>query len=255
MVDERADRTLHLDGLANARDLGGLRRIGGGVTPRGVFVRSENVDRLSPAGWDAIEAAGIRTVVDLRRPGEREGDRSRRPAWVTTVAVDLDGTENHEFWQGYWDSGLVGTALYYLPHLRAMPERAVAALGAIVSAPPGGVLFHCMGGPDRTGMIAMLLLAAVDVDPAEIIDDYLETIRRGDLRAAAANTSNDEAELEALCHRHGTSTRDAFADALHELDLAGVLGDGGMSVENRRALSTWRGAIPDSGLGTASSLT
>jgi hypothetical protein len=153
------ERTLRLDGLANARDLGGLRRTAGGLTPRGVFFRSENVDWLSPAGWDAARAAGIRTVVDLRQPGERQHDRGVRPAWVTTLAVDLDGLDNDAFWADYWDNGLVGTALYYLPHLRAMPERAVAALTAIVSAPPGGVLFHCMGGRDRTGLIAMLLLA------------------------------------------------------------------------------------------------
>jgi len=32
-----------------------------------------------------------------------------------------------------------------------------------------------MGGRDRTGPIALLLLAAVDVAPTEIVDDYLET--------------------------------------------------------------------------------
>ena len=45
------------------------------------------------------------------------------PSWVTTVAVDLDGLENKRFWKGYWDNGLVGTALYFLPHLEAMSER------------------------------------------------------------------------------------------------------------------------------------
>ena len=102
--------------------------------------------------------AGIRTVVDLRQPGERAADTSRRPNWLTTVAVDLDGLENQEFWSDYWDNGLVGTALYFLPHLAAMPERSGAALSALVTARPGGVLFHCIGGRDRTGMIAMLLL-------------------------------------------------------------------------------------------------
>ena len=47
-----------------------------------------------------------------------------RPDWLVTTQVDLDGLENHEFWSGYWDNGLVGTARYFLPHLAAMPERA-----------------------------------------------------------------------------------------------------------------------------------
>ncbi|TFD76983.1 tyrosine-protein phosphatase [Cryobacterium fucosi] len=43
-------RTLHVEGLVNARDLGGLPRRNGTPTPRGVFFRSENVDWVSPAG-------------------------------------------------------------------------------------------------------------------------------------------------------------------------------------------------------------
>ncbi|WP_298442681.1 tyrosine-protein phosphatase, partial [Ferrimicrobium sp.] len=65
------ERALRVDGLVNARDLGGLRRRNGSFTPRGVFFRSENVDRVSEAGWDQIWEAGIRTVVDLRQPSER----------------------------------------------------------------------------------------------------------------------------------------------------------------------------------------
>jgi protein-tyrosine phosphatase len=243
MVEERVDRTLELDGLANARDLGGLRRADGQLTPRGVFFRSDNVDRLSPSGWDAAYDAGIRTIVDLRQPRERERDTSDRPPWTTTVTVDLDGLDNREFWADFWDNGLVGTALYYLPHLQAMPERSVAALRAIVTAPPGGVLFHCMGGRDRTGMIAMLLLVAADVQPNEIIDDYLETVRRGELRAASDNRVNNEAMLDALCQRHRSTTVAAFVDALHGLDLARVLISGGLSAEDQRALTTWRGSL------------
>ncbi|HZC54161.1 MAG TPA: tyrosine-protein phosphatase, partial [Mycobacterium sp.] len=171
--------TGHIDGLVNARDLGGRRRRDGTLTPYRTFYRSENVDRLTAAGWRQAASAGIRTVVDLRQPAERAHDIATRPDWVTTVDVDLDGLGNQAFWQDYWDNGLVGTALYYLPHLAAMPERAGAALTAIVTAAPGGVLFHCMGGRDRTGMIAMLLLAAADVEPDDIVDDYLETVRLG----------------------------------------------------------------------------
>jgi len=37
-------RSIDVDGLVNARDLGGLRRRDGAVTPQGVFFRSENID-------------------------------------------------------------------------------------------------------------------------------------------------------------------------------------------------------------------
>jgi protein tyrosine/serine phosphatase len=183
-----------------ARDLGGRRRLDGPSTPRGVFFRSDNVDWLSPDAWDELHAAGVRTIVDLRQQWERSRDVSTRPDWVTTVAVDLDGLDNQEFWKDYWDTGLAGTPAYYLPHLEAMPERAVRALSAIVSARPGAVLFHCMSGRDRTGLVAMLLLAAIEVEPDEIVDDYLETAGRND-----------------------PSIEAAFRAALESLDLSRVL--------------------------------
>ena len=233
-----------MEGLVNVRDLGGLRRRDGSRMPHGVFYRSENVDWVTPAGWDALHAEGIRTLVDLRQPAERAKDSTARPDWLTVRCVDLDGLENTDFWKDYWDNGLVGTAMYYLPHVAAMPERAGAALSAIVTAPPGGVLFHCMGGRDRTGMIAMLLLAAADVEPEEIVDDYMETVRRGDVRAASANRNNDEAEIDEFCRGYGTTTEGAFRDALGGLDLDALLSAARFGAADRESLVTWRGTIP-----------
>lgn len=237
-------RTVVVDGLINARDLGGLRRRDGTSTPRGVFYRSENIDSVTARGWEQLCSEGVRTVVDLRQPGERQSDTHRRPSWLRTVEVDLDGLDNQEFWRDYWTNGLVGTALYFLPHMAAMPERAGAALAAIVGAPAGGVLFHCMGGRDRTGMIAMLLLLAAHVDHEEIVEDYLETVRLGDARAAAANQKNFEPEIEALCRQYGTTTEGAFRAVLDEVDLSSLLARTGLTEAERHALITWRGALP-----------
>ena len=240
---DATDRIVYVDGLVNARDLGGLRRTDGGITPRGVFFRSESVDRIPTTGWCQIEDLGIRTVVDLRQPGERASDRGSRPGWLHTASVDLDGRENEAFWRDYWDNGLMATALYYLPHLRAMPERACAALSAIVSAPPGGVLFHCMGGRDRTGLISLLLLCAGGVEPDEIVDDYVETVRRGELRAISENRHDTEPEIELLCQSHDTTTEQAFRMALAALDVEQVMSEGGMSLDDRLALVSWRGRL------------
>ncbi|GAA5197151.1 tyrosine-protein phosphatase [Arthrobacter gyeryongensis] len=242
-----SDRVLQADGLVNARDLGGLRRADGTFTPRGVFFRSENVDWLTPAGWQHLYDAGIRTIVDLRQQRERDTDTQERPGWLTTIHVDLDGLENTEFWADYWDNGLVGTALYFLPHLAAMPERAGAALSSIVNAPSGGVLFHCMGGRDRTGIIAMLLLSAIDVRDEAIVDDYLETVRLGDLRAASSNRNNVEPLLNELCERHGTTTEEAFRAALDGLDLDRFIEEAGLSHNDVAALATWRGNVDNGG--------
>jgi protein-tyrosine phosphatase len=106
------------------------------------------------------------------------------------------------------------------------------------------VLFHCMGGRDRTGMIAMLLLAAADTEPDDIVDDYLETVRLGNMRAVAGNRTIDEPAIEAYCQARGTSTEGAFRTALAGLDLTGVLTAAKVSRRDRLALGTWRGALP-----------
>jgi protein-tyrosine phosphatase len=40
---------------------------------------------MAVAGWAAAWAFGVRTVVDLRDPGEGEPDQEARPAGITTV--------------------------------------------------------------------------------------------------------------------------------------------------------------------------
>lgn len=219
------------------------------MTPSGVFFRSESVEAVTERGWEQLRALRVTTIVDLRQARERARDRNPRPDWLSTRSVDLDGWENQAFWKDYWDNGLVGTALYYTPHLAAMPERAGAALSAILSAPPGGVLFHCQGGRDRTGMIAMLLLAAVGTTQDEIVHDYLETVRRGEIRAAHTGRPNDEPALEAFCRDRGTTTENAFRDALAMLRLEDLLDRSGISRAERFALNSWRGTVlPNAGV-------
>ncbi|MGO4585020.1 tyrosine-protein phosphatase [Arthrobacter sp. 2RAF6] len=239
---ENKVRTLKVEGLVNGRDLGGLRRVDGTVTPRGIFFRSENVDWITGNGWQQVYDAGIRTVVDLRQQRERNTDTRERPGWLTTSHVDLDGLENKEFWADYWDNGLVGAAIYFLPHLAAMPERAGIAMTEVLNAPAGEVLFHCMGGRDRTGLLAMALLHAIGTDPECIVDDYLETVRLGDARAANGERNNAEPRLEELCRQHGTTTEAAFRDALANFDLQTFLDAAELADKDREGLFTWRGA-------------
>jgi hypothetical protein len=129
-----------------------------------------------------------------------------------------------------------------------MPERAGKALSALANAPAGGVLFHCMGGRDRTGLISLLLLAAVDVEADEIVSDYMETVRLGDVRAASAKRNNEEPLLEQLCATRGATTEGAFRDVLRQLDLASFFKAANLDPTAKAAIRTWRGSIAASSL-------
>ena len=175
--------------------------------------------------------------MDLRQDVERGLDTGGRPGWLRSLHIDHDGLENAAFWADHWDNGRAGTSLYYLPHVRAMPERSVAVLEALAFAPTGGVLFHCAAGRDRTGLIAAILLAAADVEQEAIVADYL-------LSTAALDRAAEEARLKAVCSSFGTTTEGAFRAALAGLELSASLN--ALPDKARTAITTWRGALSDS---------
>lgn len=238
------DRTLRADGLYNGRDLGGLPLRGGGTTPSGRFFRSEGVDRLTPDGWRALHDAGIRTIVDLRAPSETTKDTGTRPDWLTTVVVDHDGLDDEpSFWTAYWDTGLVGTPLYYGPHLAELPERTGAALRAIARAEPGGVLFHCAGGRDRTGIVALALLTIAGVEPEAVVADHLVTVENAPALMESIGVPPNEGRIEALCAEHGTTVEGAFRAALDGFDVDRFVGRSGLDADDMEALRTFRAHV------------
>ncbi|MFX6048528.1 tyrosine-protein phosphatase, partial [Acinetobacter baumannii] len=75
--------------------------------------------------------------------------------------------------KGSWKSGgrLGSTPIYYLPHLRKMPERSARVVKAIAEAEPGGVLVHCVSGRDRTGLMVLIVLSLIGVNISDIAED------------------------------------------------------------------------------------
>src|SRR5262249_55586676 len=156
------DRHLPWTGCYNARDLGGLRRTGGGVTRRGTTFRADNPQRLTAEDWRSAADLGIRTVIELRARYETKPDG--RPAAVDSLNIVLDDETDTEFWTR-WDPSLICTPLYYRAFLDRFPHKIAEVCTAIARAKPGGVLYHCAAGRDRTGLISLVLLNLVDVDP------------------------------------------------------------------------------------------
>jgi protein-tyrosine phosphatase len=236
-------RHLDWDGCFNVRDLGRLGASGGRETRWGAVVRADSLDQLTGAGWAAVSEHGVRTVIDLRNEDERAPDEAPRPSGVSTMHVPLDGTDDREFWD-VWESGpQFGTPLYYRPHLDRFPERSVAVIAAIARAEPGGVVFHCVGGRDRAGQIAMLVLAVLGVAPEDIAADYALSGERLRARYAARGEEDEGALLDAFLAGRGTSARAIIIAMLAELDVeahlrAGGLNDGDLAALRARLLSS-----------------
>ena len=217
------ERVLVWEGCANVRDLGGLRTCDGRMTRWGAVVRSDTPARLTATGWSALYAYGIRTIISLRTLGmeEDELDITPRHPDLVTVQVAIEDITDTEFVKQWVNSNLWGTPLYYHDALRRWPERHAAVISAIGQARPGGVLFHCIRGHDRTGIITLLLLALVGVTLDDIIADY--------------ELSPDPFRDELLVREH-SSVRDAMLSALTGLNIDSYLRMGGVSQDDLAAV-------------------
>lgn len=231
---------LDVPGLANARDLGGLPRQDGSVTPHGVFIRSDAPDLVTPEGWDRLRERGVATVVDLRRPEERTPGA---PDDIDVIAVDLDGAER-DFWEPLEADGRWGTPLYYVPHLTDLPHRMAGVLRAIATARPGGILFHCAAGWDRTGLVTMMLLRALDVTTEAARRDYATSFVNAAEMEALRSRSQHAEERRAVLTRFGHTPESAFADAYEWLDLEEWSKSAGLDPDVLLALRTWRSSVP-----------
>ncbi|MBN6035591.1 tyrosine-protein phosphatase [Amycolatopsis sp. 195334CR] len=226
------DRDLRWDGCVNVRDLGGL-----GSIRRGALVRMEEPTRLSEAGWAAAWEYGVRTIVDLRNDDERAPDLALRPAGIEVVRAPLDpiGAPFYEHWVKV--DGL-GSPLHYPALLAEHPELVVAAVRAVATAAPGGVVFHCAGGKDRTGLLALVLLALAGVAPAEIVADYLLTYERMKPRYDELGARDQLTAVRELLAKHSTTIEDSLTSTIRALAMPGFLLDHGLSEADLTALRT-----------------
>lgn len=193
-------RRLELPRLLNARDLGGCPTLDGELTRWRSLVRADDLAQLDAAGLRSLADYGIETVIDLRWRTEAERHPSPVPAalpHIRYLQVSLLTPTESEWRERSADTTKEVWNCVVLERVR-LELRAV--LAAIAAAAPGPLLFHCLAGKDRTGLIAALLLALADVVPEAIAHDY-----------ALSSASLRDGYLERYAHRD----RDEILAALH----------------------------------------
>jgi protein-tyrosine phosphatase len=217
-----SDRVLEWDGCANVRDLGGFRTADGGTTRRGAVVRSDNARRLTDAGWEALVAHGVRTVLDLRWPEELAEDPPRELP-IEAVHVSLFGNLDLDYFKDL-DARVAPLAKAdrvretYLEFLELYRENFAAAIAAVADAAEGGVLVHCAAGKDRTGLIAAFLLRLAGVPEDDVAEDYAESeANLAELTSKWIAEAPDERERERRVKLSSTP-RDAMSGVLAALD-------------------------------------
>jgi protein-tyrosine phosphatase len=161
--------------LLNARDLGGYPTVDGGHTRWRSLLRSDDLAQLTPVGVQALADFGVKTVVDLR--------------WAEEIALNPSPIGAQAPQIRYVHSSLLASTpaqwrelskscekeQWKCVVLEQVPSQLRDTLKVLAAAPAGPLLFHCVAGKDRTGIIAALMLTLADVKPEAIASDYAES--------------------------------------------------------------------------------
>lgn len=148
-------RAITIDGVSNARDLGGIKTVDGKTTKYGVIYRSANVDSVTEKGIKEVRRLGIKTDVDLRG------------AEAATVSP-LKGDVNLIPFNGAYNVGHKAGVDGDIEYRRAFRDE----LKVFADEANYPVLFHCAIGRDRTGTLAGILLAICGVSREDIMRDW-----------------------------------------------------------------------------------
>ena len=178
--DDYSAKIIHLAGAHNLRDIGGHPTIDGYIVKRGIFYRSGSMHELTRASQMELIKYGVRNVVDLRRTIELQQFPN-----VFAESSEVNYMHHNLMGDGYSATGTSVEELvdFYTAILDFRRRQIIDILGVLASLHGSPVVFHCMAGKDRTGILSALLLSIARV-PLEIIaQDYaMSEWLTGDLR-------------------------------------------------------------------------
>jgi len=169
------DRHIVLDGACNVRDLSwpfGTQRQSGMTR----IIRSAHLDGLSEHGRQSLTELRIGVVIDLR--GRAEAAAAPSIEGMKRVHLPIEPTVVAELLKHHTAGTLTASSAVdvmestYRRFIMDHAEIFAQVFEQILTA-ERPVLFHCAAGKDRTGVVAALILTAVDAKPSVIMEDYL----------------------------------------------------------------------------------
>jgi protein-tyrosine phosphatase len=177
---ENFSRSLNLTGATNFRDLGGyVGQEGRSVRWRRLF-RSDHLAALTPTDLAQLASLGLTRVCDFRGEAEREPFACILPnVAVHSLAIEPTVVQRMKEILDAGQSLTAGdTVLLMKQTYRAFVtdnSPRFAALFAHLLESDAPLVFHCTAGKDRTGFAAALILLALGVPRAVVMQDYLLT--------------------------------------------------------------------------------
>ena len=184
------DRTVEIPGVENFRDLGGYPAAEGRTVCWGRFFRSAVLRGMSPVELRVLGGLGLAHVFDFRTEGEAaiapdtlpkgaayratpalmdEGEAGRLlemdlTSRIRSVRTRADAEPVRRMFRGIYTE---------LPFANPAYRSMLDALDMPDGAPGASILLHCTAGKDRTGVGCALILLALGVPQAAVLEDYM----------------------------------------------------------------------------------
>ena len=197
------ERLLPLQGGRNFRDLGGYGTADGRHVKWGLLFRSGSMHGLTDADYAYLGKRGIHVVCDFRDTQERQREPANWPAAnAPRVLSDDYRLDTRNFlppgeMKGWTAQSARAAMTASYPKMLVQFHDQYRRMFAELLAGHAPLTFNCSAGKDRTGIAAALLLTALGVPRATVIDDYLLTNRYLDqrkLRASPASAASPWAQ-------------------------------------------------------------
>ena len=187
-------RVLKLAGVHNFRDYGNYAGAGGARIKSGLLWRSAQHGDASDQDLADMHALGIKTVIDLRGPSERNSKPCRRhpefDAQVFTYPEETAGLALHtEAADGVITAAEARAAMVRLYEGIPFRENLVPMIRCyfeVLRRAEGPSLVHCVAGKDRTGFAVALAQHVLGVSQDDILADYVLTNQAGNIEARIA---------------------------------------------------------------------
>ncbi|MBP3936169.1 MAG: tyrosine-protein phosphatase [Clostridia bacterium] len=151
-------RTLTIEGVDNARDIGGFTLADGSMLNYGMVYRTGTLDNITEDGlYQMLTVLGVKTDLDIRTPGEGTAG-SGSPLGDSVNYLNYNGPY-------YWNSNTGLLAESYRDAL-------IGEIRAFADADNYPIVVHCSVGRDRTGTILFLIEGLCGMSKEDLFFEY-----------------------------------------------------------------------------------
>ena len=236
-----------VNGIINARDLGGYIIQDGRRLRDGMLIRSAHLADATDEDLQYLLSIPISKVIDFRKDIELKGKTDRMVPGAEYIRLEIDASgkivsqateDEKRLFTGHkqfdvkkfmvmaaFNSMAQRIAQEMYPNLFFDPEcqeQFREFFRLILETEKGAILYHCTQGKDRTGAASALILAALGADRETIIADFDATNRvyEADVRRCCHNVrlmGGKETELATVKSFLGANTEN-FIKVLDRID-------------------------------------